>query len=49
VIFINDRGILRIEGDQRLVVVAGVPLAHFVVGDRLAEAYAMVSPDVMTS
>jgi transposase len=25
------------------VVVAGVPLAHFVVGDRLAEAYAMVS------
>jgi transposase len=42
-IFINDRCVLRIEGDQRIVVVAGVPLAHFVVGDRLAEAYAMVS------
>lgn len=42
-IFINDRCVLRIESDQRIVVVAGVPLAHFVVGDRLAEAYAMVS------
>ncbi len=26
-IFINDRCVLRIEGDQRIVVVAGVPLA----------------------
>ena len=42
-IIINDRCVLRVEGDQRIVVVAGVPLAHFVVGDRLAESYAMVT------
>ena len=41
-IVINDRCVLRIDGDQRIVVVAGVPLAHVVVGDRLAEAYAMI-------
>src|SRR2546425_2075441 len=42
-IIINDRCVLRVEGDQRIVEVAGVPLAHFVVGDRLAESYAMVT------
>jgi transposase len=42
-IVINDRCVLRVEGDQRLVVGAGVPLLHFVAGDRMAEAYAMVT------
>ena len=40
---INDRCVLRVEGDQRLVVAAGIPLAHFVAGDQLATAYAMVT------
>ena len=43
VLVINDRCVVRIEGQLRIVVVAGVPLAHFVAGDRIAEAYAMVS------
>jgi transposase len=30
------------EGEQRVLVGAGVPLAHFAVGDRMAEANAMV-------
>ena len=40
---INDRCVVRVEGELRIVVAAGVPLAHFVAGDRIAEAYAMVS------
>jgi transposase len=43
VVVINDRCVVRVEGQLRIVVVAGVPLAHFVAGDRMAEAYAMVS------
>lgn len=43
VVIINDRCVVRVEGPRRIVVVAGVPLAHFVAGDRMAEAYAMVS------
>jgi transposase len=43
VVVINDRCVVRVEGPLRIVVVAGVPLAHFVAGDRMAEAYAMVS------
>ncbi len=43
VLVINDRCVVRVEGQLRIVVVAGVPLAHFVAGDRSAEAYAMVS------
>jgi DNA invertase Pin-like site-specific DNA recombinase len=34
---------LRQEGQQRVVVVAGLPFHHYRVGDRLAEAYAMVT------
>ncbi len=41
-IVINDRCLLRVEGDHRVVVAAGVPIAHFTVGDRMAQAYAMV-------
>ncbi len=41
-VFINDRCQLRVEGDQRVLVGAGVPLAHFAEGDRMAEANAMV-------
>jgi hypothetical protein len=43
VVVINERCVVRVEGPLRIVVVAGVPLAHFVAGDRMAEAYAMVS------
>lgn len=43
VVVINERCVVRVEGSLRIVVVAGVPLAHFVAGDRMAEAYAMVS------
>lgn len=43
VLVINDRCVVGVEGPLRSVVVAGVPLAHFVAGDRMAEAYAMVS------
>jgi transposase len=40
---INDRCVLRTDGDHRVVVGAGVVLHHFGVGDRMAEAHAMVS------
>lgn len=43
VLVINDRCVVRVEGDLRIVVAAGVPLAHFVADDRMAAAYAMVS------
>ena len=39
---INGRCQLRQEGDQRVVVVAGLPVHHYAVGDAVAEAYAMV-------
>jgi hypothetical protein len=42
-IVINDRCVLRIQDDQRIVVAAGVPLAHFIADDRMAEAYAMIT------
>jgi transposase len=42
-IVINDRCVLRVEDDQRLVVAAGIPLAHFVAGDQMAAAYAMIT------
>jgi transposase len=40
---INERCRLRREGQQRVVLVAGLPFHHYVEGDRMAEAYAMVS------
>ena len=41
-VVINGRATLRVEGEQRVVVVAGLPVHHYGVGDEVAEAYAMV-------
>jgi hypothetical protein len=40
---INDRCALRAEGDRRMVIVSGIVVAHYAVGDRIAEAHARVS------
>jgi Winged helix-turn helix len=40
---INDRCVIRTRDGHRVVVVSGVVLAQYVVGDRMAEASAMVS------
>jgi len=40
---INDRCVIRTQGGHRVVVVSGVALAQYAVGDRMAEAHAMVS------
>jgi transposase len=40
---VNARCLLRTRDGHRLVLVAGVTLAHYAVGDRMAEAYAAVS------
>jgi DNA-binding CsgD family transcriptional regulator len=40
---INGRCRLRREALQRVILVAGLPFQHYVAGDRMAEAYAMVS------
>src|SRR5262245_35445244 len=41
-VVINARCSLRIEADQRVIVVAGLPVHHFRAEDAVAEAYAMV-------
>jgi transposase len=41
-VVINTRCSLRIEADQRVIVVAGLPVHHYRVEDAVAEAYAMV-------
>jgi len=41
-VIINSRCRLAQEGDQRVVVVAGLPVHHYSGDDRFAEAYAMV-------
>ncbi len=41
-VIINSRCRLAQEGDQRVVVVAGLPVHHYSGDDRVAEAYAMV-------
>lgn len=41
-VVINGRATLRVEGEQRVVVVAGLPMHHYDAGDPVAEAYAMV-------
>jgi hypothetical protein len=41
-VVINARCSLRIEADQRAIVVAGLPVHHYRVEDATAEAYAMV-------
>ena len=40
---VNDRCLIRTRDGHRLVIVAGLVLAQFAVGDRMAEAHAMVS------
>src|SRR6266852_4474624 len=40
---INDRCVIRTRDGHRVVVVSGVVLAQYAVGDRMAEACAMVS------
>lgn len=39
---INPRCSVRIEADQRVVVVGGLPVHHYRAGDAVAESYAMV-------
>ena len=41
-VVINVRCSLRIEDDQRVIVVAGLPVHHYCAEDAVAEAYAMV-------
>jgi transposase len=41
-VVINPRCSLRIEADQRVIVVAGLPVHHYRAEDAVAEAYAMV-------
>jgi prepilin-type processing-associated H-X9-DG protein len=41
-VVINARCLLRAAGDQRVVVVAGMPVHHYKAADKVAEAYAMV-------
>jgi len=40
---INDRGLVRTQDGHRVVIVSGVVLAHYALGDRMAEAHARVS------
>ncbi len=40
---INSKCTLRTKDDCRVVLVAGVAIAHFMLSDRMAEAYAMVT------
>jgi hypothetical protein len=42
IVVINARCTLRTEGDQRVIVVGGLPVYHYGVADAVAEAYAMV-------
>jgi transposase len=43
VVAVNARCVVRTLDGHRLVTVGGVPVAHFAVNDRMAEAHAMVS------
>jgi transposase len=40
---ISARSTLRTKAGERVVLVLGIPIAHFAVGDRMAEGYAMVT------
>src|ERR1700683_383617 len=42
IVVINARCSLRIEADQRVIVVGGLPVHHYRAEDAVAEAYAMV-------
>ena len=40
---INDRCQIRTQDGHRVVMVSGIPIAHYAVADRMAEAHAMVN------
>ena len=40
---INDRCHIRTQDNHRVVIVSGIPVAHYAIGDRMAEAHAMVN------
>ena len=42
-IVVNSRCVVRAQDGHRLVLVMGSPLTHYAIGDRMAEAHAMVS------
>jgi transposase len=42
-VVVNDRCLIRTQHGHRLVIVSGIVLAQYAVGDRMAEAHAMVS------
>jgi hypothetical protein len=41
-LIINARCTLRVQEDQRVIMVAGLPVHHYRADDMVAEAYAMV-------
>src|SRR5437867_9353817 len=40
---VNDRCVIRTRDGHRLVMVSGIVLSEYAMGDRMAEAYAMVT------
>lgn len=42
-VFVNDRCLVRTQDGHRIVLVSGVVLSQYALGDNMAEAYAMVS------
>ena len=42
VTIINGRCVLRADGEQRVIVVAALPMHHYSASDAVAAAYAMV-------
>jgi transposase len=40
---INDRCQIRTQDGHRVVIVSGIPVAHYAVADRMAEAHAMIN------
>jgi transposase len=40
---INDRCLIRTQGNYRVVIVSAIPIAQYTVGDRMAEAHAMIN------
>ncbi len=42
-VVVNERCLVRAAEGRRIVVVHGLPVAHYAVGDRMAEAHAMVT------
>jgi hypothetical protein len=42
-LILNDRCLVKTQGDQRAVIVCGVVVAQYKVSDAMAEAYAMVN------